>query len=97
MEVKKCPRCKDKKSYVKAGIFKRKNGKKVQRYWVLSVHEWDQWKTDNPDWDRDWSDPSTCPGSGEVGEWRDKHINKNPGWGEVLKKASKAGGSKSRI
>ena len=23
----------------------------------LSVHEWDQWKEDNPDWQRDWSDP----------------------------------------
>ncbi len=63
----------------------------------MSVHDWDQWKKDNPDWDRDWSDPSTCPSSGEVGDWRDKHINKNPGWGEVLKKASKAGASKSQI
>ena len=24
----------------------------------MSVYDWDQWKTDNPDWDRDWSDPS---------------------------------------
>ena len=37
----------------------------------LSVHEWDQWKTDNPDWERDWSDPSTALeivklGSGEI-------------------------------
>ena len=33
-------------------------------------------------------DPSTMPGLGvEVGEWRDKLVNKNPGWGEVLKKA----------
>jgi hypothetical protein len=32
----------------------------------LSVHEWSQWKDDNPEWDRDWSDPSTCPASGEV-------------------------------
>ena len=30
----------------------------------MSVHDWSQWKLDNPDWDRDWSDPSTCPGSG---------------------------------
>ena len=27
----------------------------------LSVHEWDQWKIDNPEWDKDWSDPSTAP------------------------------------
>ena len=29
-----------------------------QKSVVLSVHDWDQWKVDNPDWDRDWSDPS---------------------------------------
>ena len=30
----------------------------------MSVHEWDQWKKDNPDWSRDYSDPNTCPGVG---------------------------------
>ena len=30
---------------------------------VMSVHEWSQWCADNPDWQRDWSDPSTCPGT----------------------------------
>jgi hypothetical protein len=65
-----------------------------QKEVTLSVHDWDQWKKDNPDWDRDWSDPSTCPGSGEVGEWKDKLIKKNPGWNDVLHKASKAPGSK---
>ena len=34
-----------------------------QKEVVLSVHEWAQWKEENSDWDRDWSDPSTCPGS----------------------------------
>ena len=28
----------------------------------MSVHEWDQWREDNPDWSRDYSDPSTMPG-----------------------------------
>jgi hypothetical protein len=65
-----------------------------QKEVTMSVHEWSQWKTDNPDWDRDWSDPSTCPGSGEVGEWKDKLISRNPGWNDVLHKASKAPGSK---
>lgn len=65
-----------------------------QKEVTLSVHDWDQWKKDNPDWDRDWSDPSTCPGSGEVGEWKDKLIKKNPGWNDVLRKASKAPGSR---
>jgi hypothetical protein len=59
----------------------------------MSVHEWSQWKENNPDWERDWSDPSTCPGCGEVGEWKDKLISRNPGWNDVLHKASKAPGS----
>jgi hypothetical protein len=56
----------------------------------MSIHDWDQWKSDNSDWIRDWSDPSTCPSPGETGEWRDKLINKHPSWNEVLNKASKA-------
>ena len=51
----------------------------------ISVHDWDQWKTDNPEWDRDWSDPSTCPASGEVGEWRDKMAKTHPGWKDIMK------------
>jgi hypothetical protein len=60
----------------------------------MSITEWDQWKKDNPDWTRDWSDPSTAPMATDVGEWRDKLIAKNPGWNDVLEKASKAPGSK---
>ena len=59
----------------------------------MSVHEWTQWKEDNPEWDRDWSDPSTCPASGEVGDWRDKLRTSKPGWNDVLRKAQKAPGS----
>ena len=58
----------------------------------MSVHDWSQWTEDNPDWLRDYSDPSTFPGFGEVGEWQDKLHKKNPSWNEVLKKAHKAGG-----
>jgi len=61
-----------------------------QKEVVMSIHEWSKWCEDNPDWQRDWSDPSTCPQPGEVGEWRDKLVNKHPGWNEVLDKASKA-------
>ena len=61
-----------------------------QKEVTMSVHDWDQWKKDNPEWDRDWSDPSTCPSSAEVGEWRDKLVKKHPGWNDVLEKASKA-------
>ena len=31
-----------------------------QKEVVMSVTEWDQWKSDNPDWSRDYSDPSKC-------------------------------------
>ena len=60
----------------------------------MSVHDWDQWCTDNPDWSRDYSDPSTVPGIGEVGEWKDKLRKKNPGWTDLLIKASKSPGSR---
>ena len=63
----------------------------------MSVHDWDQWKEDNPDWQRYFT-PENSPSLGvEVGEWRDKLVNKNPGWGEVLKKADKSGGISSRL
>ena len=32
----------------------------------MSVHDWDQWCTDNPEWSRDYSDPSTCPMAAEA-------------------------------
>ena len=60
----------------------------------MSVHDWDQCCADNPDWSRDYSDPSTVPGVGEVGEWKDKLRKKNPGWNDVLRKASKSPGSR---
>ena len=59
----------------------------------MSVHDWDQWKDDNPDWTRDFSDPSTMPGIGEVGDMYDKLRIKHPGWNQVLAKASKQPGS----
>ena len=31
----------------------------------LSVHDLGQWLEDNPEWQRDWSDPATAPASGE--------------------------------
>ena len=68
-----------------------------QKEVVMSVHDWTQWTEENPDWLRDYSDPSTFPGFGEVGEWQDKLVNKNPGWGEVLKKAEKSGGISGRL
>ncbi len=68
-----------------------------QKEVAMSIHDWDQWKIDNPKWERFFT-PENCPGLGvEVGEWRDKLVNKNPGWGEVLKKAEKSGGISGRL
>ena len=38
-----------------------------QKEVVMSVHDWSKWCDDNPDWKRDYSDPSTVPGVGELG------------------------------
>lgn len=65
-----------------------------QKEVVMSVDEWDQWKKDNSEWIRDWSDPSTCPASGELGEVYDKLKKSHPGWNDVLLQASKVPGSK---
>ncbi len=61
-----------------------------QKEVVMSIMEWDQWKENNPDWTRDYSDPSTMPGVGEVGEWQDKLRKKAPGWNTILKRAQKS-------
>ena len=37
---------------------------------------------------------AVVPGVGEVGEWQNKLVARNPGWNEVLDRASKAPGSK---
>lgn len=64
-------------------VFNKETGE--QKEVVMSVHDWDQWKKDNPEWERDWSDPSTLPGSGEVGDWRDKMAKSHPGWADIMK------------
>ncbi|AIR93580.1 transcriptional regulator [Prochlorococcus phage P-TIM68] len=58
----------------------------------MTMTNYEQWRKDNPDWDRDWS--QGCAGVGEVGEWTDKLKTKYPGWNDVLRKAQKAPGSK---
>ena len=60
---------------------------------VMSVHDWDQWKIDNPDWDRYFT-PDNSPGVGEVGEWKDKLRKSKPGWNDVLRLAGKVAGSR---
>ena len=61
-----------------------------QKEVILSVDDWSQWKDDNPDWQRDWSDPSTCPANGETGDPRAKIYKSHPGWKEVMNGVKKA-------
>ena len=68
-----------------------------QKEVVMSVMDWDKWKKDNPDWSRDYSDPSTVPGVGEVGDWQDKLNKKHPSWKEVIKKSEKSAGIQGRL
>ena len=66
---------------------------------VMSVMDWDKWKEDNPDWIRDYSDPSTMPGLGieSVGDWQDKLNKRHPSWNQIVKKSEKAGGISGRL
>lgn len=59
----------------------------------ISIAEWVKWSEENKDeWKRDWSKGCSTPG--EVGEWKDKLIQKNPGWNDVLGIAAKMPGSR---
>ena len=49
----------------------------------MTMIKYDEWRKENPDWDKDWN-AGGCAGLGEVGEWKDKLITKNPGWNDVL-------------
>ncbi len=69
-----------------------KETKETQELYMTMV-EYDQWRKDNPDWDKDWS--QGCAGVGEVGDWRDKMSKTHPGWSDIMKnKVSKAPGSR---
>ena len=49
----------------------------------MTMAAYDEWRKENPDWDKDWS--KGCAGAGEVGEWRDKMTKTHPGWTDVMK------------
>ena len=70
-----------------------------QKEVVMSIHDWDQWRIDNPKWDRDYSDPSTVPGMGieSVGEWQGRLDKKHPSWKQVLKSSEKSAGIRGRL
>ena len=57
----------------------------------MSMVEYDVWRKDNPEWDKDWH--AGVAAVGEVGEVYDKLMKSHPGWNQILHKASKAPGS----
>ena len=59
----------------------------------MSVHDWDQWKIDNPDWERYYT-PDNAPKLGiEMGDPLNKLYTKHPGWKDVISKAKQQPGS----
>ena len=42
----------------------------------MNIANYEQWRKDNPDWDKDWS--KGCASSQEVGDWQNKLISRNP-------------------
>ena len=53
----------------------------------MTMAAYDEWRKENPDWDKDWS--KGCAGSGEVGDWRDKMSKTHPGWKDVMGQVKK--------
>ena len=47
-----------------------------------SVHDIMEWYEENPEWERDWTAGSAQ--MAELGEWKTKNVQKNPGWKDVL-------------
>ena len=57
----------------------------------MTMKEYDQWRKDNPDWDKDWQ--AGCAGDvAEVGDWRDKMSKTHPGWKDVMNKVKETPG-----
>ena len=54
----------------------------------MTMKEYDQWRKDNPDWDKDWQ-AGVCNEVTEVGDWRDKMSRTHPGWKDVIGRVGK--------
>ena len=65
-----------------------------QKELSMTMTAYGEWREEYPDWDKDWNAGVASVGEiGEVGEWQNKLVQKNPGWNDVLRKASKAPGA----
>tara|TARA_B100000287_G_scaffold332191_1_gene317136 strand:+ start:111 stop:356 length:246 start_codon:yes stop_codon:yes gene_type:complete len=67
---------------------------KEKKELIMSMMAYDEWRKENPDWDKDWS--QGCAGVGEVGDWKQKLVKRKPGWNEVLDRASRMPGANVR-
>ena len=70
-------------------VINKESGEKKEL--SMTMMEYDTWRKDNPDWDKDWQ--AGVAGVGEVGEWADKLHKSHTGWNDVLHKAKKQPGS----
>tara|TARA_R100000781_G_scaffold105048_1_gene68847 strand:+ start:105 stop:356 length:252 start_codon:yes stop_codon:yes gene_type:complete len=58
----------------------------------MSMKDYDQWRKDNPGWDKDWS--KGCAGQSTEFKWTGEA--NSSGWNEVLDRASKQPGANVR-
>ena len=65
-----------------------------QKELMMSMKAYDAWRKDNPDWDKDWS--KGVAGVGEVRDWKQKLVNRKPGWNEVLERVQKYPGAQKQ-
>ena len=59
---------------------------------MMSMKDYDQWRKDNPGWDKDWS--KGCAGQSTEFKWTGEA--NSSGWNEVLDRASKQPGANVR-
>ena len=60
----------------------------------MTMKQYSEWREENPDWDRDWS--QGCASPGEVGEMQFKGEANSSGWNEILDRASRQPGANVR-
>ena len=68
-------------------VINQKTGEKKELF--LNMSAYDQWRKDNPDWDKDWSEG--CASQSTEFKWTGEA--KSNGWNEVLDRASKQPGA----
>ena len=68
-------------------VINQKTGEKKEL--SLSMSAYDQWRKDNPDWDRDWSEG--CASQSTEFKWTGEAASS--GWNEVLDRASRQPGA----